>query len=296
MPVVLFFLFTFFTCSVFAATWKKTSTTPVSSISSTAGMALTSAQCPDNYIFIPKLYSYTVSNFCVAKYEMKNDGYGMAVSQVSGAPWASVDRPTARSACQALGKGYDMISNDQWQTIARNIAATAINWNTGIVASGELNRGHWDGVPNNSLSASSDDVNGNCSGTGQSCSSSVWDSQRRTHVLSNGSVIWDFAGNVLEWVTNNSNVANGADGYMSTMSSGDVRQNRYGAASGTICATPSVSPYCGMGHGWFNYTAGSVLRGGYWGSAYGAGIFVAYLGHPTSYTNANIGFRCVYVP
>ena len=37
-------------------------------------------------------------------------------------------------------------------------------------------------------------------GTGQTCSSSVWDDQRRTLLLSNGNFIWDLAGNMWEWV------------------------------------------------------------------------------------------------
>ena len=40
-----------------------------------------------------------------------------------------------------------------------------------------------------------------CSGTGQSCSDISWDSQKRTHTLSNGEVIWDMAGNVWEWTS-----------------------------------------------------------------------------------------------
>jgi len=217
-----------------AATWQKiTSGVPTYQV------------CPDGYIFVHALSGYTTRDFCVAKYEMKNDGYGTAVSTVTGTPWVSIDRPTSRSKCQALGYGYDMISNDQWQTIARNIAGVASNWSTGVVSSGELNRGHSDNSPASKIAASVD--SDPCSGTGQSCSTTVWDSQRRTHTLSNESVIWDFAGNANEWVTNDSNVSNGANGYISTMSTGDIRQTRYGAASETICTTPSVSPFCGMG-------------------------------------------------
>jgi hypothetical protein len=210
------------------------------------------------------------------KYAASNDGYGTAVSVATGAPWVSIDRPTARSKCQNLGGGYDMISNDQWQTIARNIAGVAVNWSGGVVASGELNRGHSDNVPPNALTPSSDDVNGNCSGTGQTCSSTVWDSQRRTHILSNGNIVWDIAGNVSEWVTNDNTVGNGGDGFISTMSGSDIRQTRYGAIAGTFCATPTVTPYCGMGYGYFNSFAGAVLRGGFWINGVYAGVFAAF--------------------
>src|SRR5690606_11420113 len=39
-----------------------------------------------------------------------------------------------------------------------------------------------------------------CFGTEQACDDQTWHAQRRTHSLSNGEVIWDFAGNAWEWV------------------------------------------------------------------------------------------------
>ncbi len=228
------------------------------------------------------------------KYEAKDDGYGTATSTSTGTPWVNIDRPTARAACQALGGGYDLISTDQWQTIARNIAGVATNWSNGILLDDQLNRGHTDSDPNSSLAASSDDVTGNCSGTNQTCDSSTWDSQRRTHVLSNGNIIWDFAGNVWEWQTNDNNVVNGADDYMANFSGGDIRQTRYGASA--FCATPGSSPYCGMGFGNFNYNAGTVIRGGAYNIGVQAGIFNVHLGLATTYTGVSTGFRCVYVP
>jgi formylglycine-generating enzyme required for sulfatase activity len=250
--------------------------------------------CPTGYVGVPALPPYTVRYFCVAKYEMKNDGYGTAVSQMTSTPWVSIDRPTARSKCQALGVGYDMISNDQWQTIARNLAGTASNWSGGVVASGELNRGHSDGGPASALAAAVD--TDPCNGTGQTCSTTTWNSQRRTNTLSNGSVIWDLGGNVYEWVTNDSNVSNGANGYISTMSAGDIRQTRYGAAAGTFCASPSTTPFCGMGSGFLNYTAGAVMRGGGWSDGVNAGVFAARLDMTPTYPALSFGFRCVFVP
>lgn len=276
-----------------AATWKKLSTTTAGA-SGTAGTAIQASQCPTGFIFIPKNIAYTAVDFCVAKYEMKNS-YGTALSQATGTPWVSIDRPTARSKCQALGVGYDMISNDQWQTIARNIAGTAANWSSGTVANGDLNLGHTDNSPVNSLAAITDD-NDSCNGTGQTCSSTVWDSQRRTHILSNGGVVWDIGGNVREWVTNDSNVSHGADGYTSTISGGDIRQTRYGPLSSTICSSPGSSPYCGMGYGFFNYTAGAVVRGGRWLSLDKGGIFSVDLSLATSLVDTGFGFRCVFVP
>lgn len=252
-----------------------------------------SVTCPTGYVLVPGNAAYFPNQFCVAKYEMKDDGYGTAVSTAAGLPWVMIDRPTARGQCQALGSGYDMISNDQWQTIARNIASVASNWSTGIVSSGELNRGNSDNDPGIALAAVMDD-NDPCNGTNDTCTASTWNGQRRTHVLSNGNTIWDFSGNVYSWLTNNSSSSNGANGYMSTMSGGDIRQTRYGPSA--FCEAPSVSPYCGMGNGVFFGITYAVARGGYWSSDLAAGVFNTRLSYDATTTNTFIGFRCVFVP
>lgn len=277
------FIFSIFTNTSFSAAWKKiTSAAPTYQV------------CPTGYIFVPALSGYTSRDFCVAKYEMKNDGYGTALPLAAGTPWVSINRATARLACQALGYGYDMISNDQWQTIARNIAGVASNWSDGVVGTQELNRGHSDNSPSSVLAAAAD--SDPCNGTGQTCSATVWSPQRRTHTLSNGNIIWDFAGNAAEWITNDSNVSNGSNGFISTMSSGDLRQTRYGAAAGTFCATPSASPYCGMGYGGVSFIAGAIYRGGYYGITTSTGVFTTYLDNSSTSTTTYLGFRCVYVP
>lgn len=285
MKLVLIFLLSMTTFTSQAATWKKTIGGPPVQV------------CPDNYIFVPALAGYTTLDFCVAKYEMKNDGYGMPTSVAAGLPWVSIDRPTARAKCKALGVGFDMISNSQWQSIARNIAGVASNWSGGAVGgAGELNRGHSDDSPSNAIAASTDDTSGNCANTGETCSSTVWDTQRRTHTLSNGNVIWDLAGNVVEWVTNDSDVSNGANAYISTLSDGLLRQTRFGAATGTICTTSGSSPYCGMGQGTFAATNGGVHRGGEWSSGIPTGIFAVSLSTSISFGSASKGFRCVFIP
>lgn len=267
-----------------SATWKKT----------IGGVPV--QVCPENYIFVSALAGYTTIDFCVAKYEMKNDGADMPASVAAGTPWTWVTKDYARWKCQLQGVGFDLISNDQWQTIARNIAGTAVNWSSGVVASGELNAGHSDNSPASSLAASTDDLNGNCLSTGQTCTSTTWNSQRRTHQLSNGNIIWDFAGNVIEWVTNDSNAVTGADVYISTQSDGLIRQTKFGAATGTICASPGVSPYCGMGQGLFNASAGAIMRGGDWNYGISSGVFATSLNTNPSTATASKGFRCIFIP
>ena len=286
-----------FSNASFAAAWKKL-------YRSNVFVTPDATTCPSGYIGVPFLPPYTMRDFCVMKYEAKNDGYNWPVSVIANQPWNSITRTAARAKCKSLGSGHDLISNNQWQTIARNIAGVAQNWSGGIVANGELNRGHSDNAPAYLLAASADDVAGNCFNTGQICSSSVWDSQRRTHVLSNNNVIWDFAGNAWEWVTLETNVSNGATGYMSTLSGGDIRQTRFGALGSTICADPGSSPYCGMGHGDFAMGGVAVIRGGGEDEGVKTGIFTASSLNPAipanpltpAISNTDIGFRCVYVP
>lgn len=93
--------------------------------------------CPTNYVSVPKNLSYVSSDFCVMKYEAKaetnaggsydSDGLSVSLgsykpaSVATNLPWRSINRINARSECQSLGFGYDLISNAQWQTIARNV-------------------------------------------------------------------------------------------------------------------------------------------------------------------------------
>lgn len=249
--------------------------------------------CPTGYILAPPLNGYTTLSFCVAKYEMKNNTTLM--SESSGQPYTGINKASALSACQSLGTGYDLITNNQWQTIARNIADQATNWSSGVAYSGELNTGHSDNVPANSLSANSDD-NQACEGTGQSCSSSIWDSQRRTHTLSNGNVIWDFAGNIYEFIKEDNNSAQGTDGYASTFNGNNSLQDNF--SNDTFCASPSSAPYCGFGWGRVNFNSGVILRGGYWTSGAGTapGIFASDLSFGPAGSSTALGFRCVYQP
>ena len=270
--------------STYAATWKKVTGGPIIQ------------NCPDNYILVPALSPYTTRDFCVMKYEAKQDSYGVVQSTYTGLPWTGINRATARSKCQNLGSGHDLISNDQWQTIARNIAGVKSNWSGGALASGQLNAGHSDNAPPNSLAAAALDSDP-CNGTGETCSSSDWNSQRRTHKLTNGKIIWDLAGNVWEWLSNDSGASNGADQHIALLPAGDIRQTRYGADPATLCTTPAdvTNNWCGMGDGFFVSLQNTVVRGGTHTNIKITGIFATRLNKPITDNSDNIGFRCVFV-
>jgi hypothetical protein len=85
-------------------------------------------------------------------------------------------------------------------TIAHEIEMTATNWSSGVVGTGMLNRGHSDVSPDSAIAVinANDPYIGTGNNSGQAAGSG-WE-QKRTHTLSNGQVIWDFSGNISEWV------------------------------------------------------------------------------------------------
>jgi hypothetical protein len=269
----------------------------------TTGITVT--ECPTNYVPVPALAPYTTNIFCVAKYEMKNVG-GFATSVAAGKPWISVDRDASITACANLGTGFSLISNAQWQTIARNLEGVGFNWSAGTVGNaGGMSRGHSDNSPMDILPAVTDD-NDSCSGTEQTCSLSSWNDQRRVQKLASGFYIWDFSGNVLEWVKDNSATNYGADDSISVLTAanhpvtgsiGSVVNNanyHFGPA-GNFTALSS-SPFGGLGNGYLNYSGGAILRGGSRDDGVAAGVFATNLVFGSAFTNTNVGFRCVWSP
>ncbi|MEY5059663.1 MAG: hypothetical protein RJA51_1410, partial [Actinomycetota bacterium] len=154
------------------------------------------------------------------------------------------------------------------------------------IGQGSMNRGHSDNSPANSLAADPNDANP-CFGTGQNCSDSTWNTQRRTHVLSNGQVIWDVAGNVWEWVKDTNSTNFGANAYMSQVSTtSHTTTGTIGSITGAakLLFGPSgnytslnTDEYGGLGNAWTNYSAGGVARGGHLGNDVGAGVFAVAL-------------------
>ncbi|MEN9825065.1 MAG: hypothetical protein RI953_810, partial [Pseudomonadota bacterium] len=185
--------------------------------------------CPAGYVAVPasglvKLGNVNASkgnanwwldvdkDFCVMKYPAKNNnGSTYATSSMTGSPWVMIARGTdettvgsAFKACKDAGPGnYRLISNTQWQTVARNAESVPANWSGGAVGNGSMALGHSDDT-SNLVGALANDIDSKpYSGTGNSASDPVgsgWE-QRRTQTLSNGELVWDFAGNVWQWVS-----------------------------------------------------------------------------------------------
>ena len=215
------------------------------------------------------------SRFCVAKYEMKKDGLDNAVSTAAGSPWVNLTREKAIHLCKKMGAGFDLIFNDEWQTLARDIEQTPENWRGGpVVGSGAIQRGHSDNHPGQALS-------------------SVMDQGERTHTLSTGETIWDIAGNVWEWVQDN-NFQRYEDDYIVNLE-GEIK-DRFGPFKNYSFQDKDGVFHRGLGFASLSFagTGRGIIRGGAWYSGDNAGIFAVKLGFAVGASNDDIGFRCVY--
>lgn len=277
-----------------------------------------------------------------------NDGPGCScvgdrqvVSTKSGFPITFIPESggtdNAQNYCQSIGA--HLITNAEWMTIARNVEQVTANWcdpnGTGCGnppgASGKvLANGHFDNLGEKSASngnihgaliAADDDMP--CFGTTTDGSNRCGgiSSQKRTLTLSNGAVMWDFAGNVWQWVDI---VVRRMDQPKSaTKGKLDVGWTRSDFAPGSL---PSVITDDGKGDllgydafrpsnpSWnanngvgriYHYSGSNdtdttlytFIRGGNWRHGTDDGAFTVHMSPvPTKAHIDDVGFRCVTAP
>lgn len=239
--------------------------------------------CPSGYV--------EVSDFCVMKYEAKNVA-GKPASQAALTPWTGTYATEAKALCQSLGTGYDLISNQEWLTIAHDLENVDANWTGGTVGSGCLFRGN-NGQP----------MPWNPCGYGSGDGSIDFGDNRNERAkfqLASGYVIFDFAGNVSEWV----DWTAGGDYDLAPINCSNNEVELNDIASDATCSLAS-SDYAQMnlsfdsnqGLGKFSGGAGGYARrgGASWSGA-SAGIYALSLNRGSFNNDGDNGFRCVYRP
>jgi hypothetical protein len=262
------------------------------------------------WVAVPGDLVLNTGDFCAMKFHAKNVS-SAAVSQAANGPYTNVTRTQAATRCQNIGSGYSLISNKEYLTISTNIARTASNWSGGAIGSGFLNSGHSDNSTG-SCSASTDDtlawVSGNCtplSGTGRS-----W-IYKRNHSLTNGQVIWDMGGNMIQFTSNdidpNHKPYRGSDGGLTaSIEFRDIDTDFSSISRSELSPTNGNYSFWNdswgteQGTGYFRPgTAGGgfiIARGNNWDNVSDAGVFSTNLLWDLNATGGYVSFRCTYHP
>ncbi|NTW61383.1 prepilin-type N-terminal cleavage/methylation domain-containing protein [Candidatus Saccharibacteria bacterium] len=266
---------------------------------------LPSISCETGYIVVPGSATYGTNDFCVMKYEAKiqgndngNQAYNSAFvpeSRATGTPWVNISQTNAIAEAATACTGCHLITEAEWMTIAQNVLSVASNWSGGTVGNGYIYSGHNDSDPANALAISN--TEDGYSGTNNISPSN----QRRTLVLTNGEVIWDLAGNDLEWTAGT--VTAGQPG----VTGGGLAWREWTAITnpGTVLPNPSPSSTSLPGSNTWTSAKGigtifsnadetgmrAFYRGGAWHSTSYAGVLELSLNGSPSETASSIGFR-----
>jgi hypothetical protein len=233
------------------------------------------------------------------------------VSSSTGSPWRRIRLGPASSECNSLNTGgatnYDLISNPEWMTIARNAESVSSNFQASVMARGWGASSSSTILPDpwtNSAPAPSTDSNCLYNTGANTCASSGDHLYKRTLTLSNGEEIWDLSGNVWEWVDWNSAMAGFQFGPTTCAASwvefpalvSDVCYTGGALLSHQIFpATSNGSSVEGFGR-FYGGSGGAAVRGNAWYGGSNAGAFTLTLNMTTTLSGADMGFRCVYRP
>lgn len=294
----------------------------VESDCSTVFVSYNLSSCPDGYVRAPSGNSIGVEDFCVMKYEAKawfdvdednfvdaleidedgcnefgcltkNWGVGSLLpgSRESGLPWRMIGIDGAKSACRSLGEGFDLISNREWILLAEDIEKQSENWSSGVVGSGCLYRG------NNGVN----DVCGYEQGS-LDYGDPAFRNLKATFKLSNGNKIYDFAGNVAEWVSwgnegdltvDNFNCSDPWSEITINFCNGEINAIEFLPRNPAGISDLLYNSDYGLGQ--LEGGNGNVLaRGGSLTHGLYAGIYSGSFSHLQSSASADIGFRCVF--
>jgi prepilin-type N-terminal cleavage/methylation domain-containing protein len=217
-----------------------------------------------------------------------------------GEPITNLSHPVALQYCANVGA--HLLTNDEWMTMADDIANQVKNWSGGTVGSGAIYSGHNDTAPLSILPADSNDANGYAGEI------NVGGNQRRTLYLSNGSVVWDMGGNLWEHVQRSTKDQGDTLTAMTlpscAASTGGWAFCEFPAINwtGSTVSQASVAPLTvtwnstnGVGEVWtYAGTQGTTVlfRGGTFNNYAAAGIYSLELDSMSTSNYETSGFRC----
>ena len=254
--------------------------------------------CPKNYVPVRPLKNYYERAFCVMKYEAKllNKSDSKVVSVPEEKPRIHISHQTAVALCRNNGPHYDLMNNDQWQTIARHIEDTNKNWSSGRTLRTTGNTLNC-GIALGALKPASSDDEDSCSGSSYSCKKDSWSYYRRTHLLPTGHIIWDFCGNAGEMMKDRNNLSYSFKDHSYLLTG--AAKDRFGPAKTYSASSKDRNlrrtHYWGLGMADLRRSGSLIVRGG---QDRNAGIFSVNLDRDQedTFPRGNVGFRCVYVP
>lgn len=206
-----------------------------------------------------------IRSFQVAQYISSQGQADIPVSVADAMPWTNINYHEARKAC--ADAGYELLAETRALAISYDISQQDINWTGGKVGKGDIFQGIHQG-----------NVSKPQPGTYVSNEAN----ERRWHELSNGERIYDFAGNCFSWVFDD--VQGEADGMTGKIAPDSI----------SLTTAPYKSKKKGMGwrpEGGANWSGDALIRGGYWLSGSGAGVFYLIYGRPGR-RSGFVGFRC----
>ena len=258
--------------------------------------------CPLGFIVVPGSVTYGTSDFCVMKYEAKQDSTTVPVSRASGVPWANINQINATTYSQNVANcaGCHLITEAEWLTIAQNLIDIPSNWSSGVIGTGYIYSGHNDRLPNSPQAADASDSNGyantgNFAGDTSVSNTMIGDTQRRTLTLSNGEVIWDLSGNNREWTSGQTT------GGQPGVTGGGLAYREWNAVTNNGSLTVNPFPVFAepAASGW-NYIHGigqicsstedlalrGFIRGANWDNTTHAGIFTLVLNTSPTYVGS----------
>lgn len=285
--------------------------------------------CPVGFISVPGSSTYGTSDFCVMKYEAKADDNGdgvgdtnnnsgqdtwpastypissarKLVSTPAGYPVGNISQATSLTSANSTNNmvygcpaGCHLITEAEWMTVAQNVLSVPSNWSSGTIGSGYIYSGHNDGSPLKALQADANDTNGYVN-TGNSSGN-----QRRTLTLTNGEVIWDFAGDLSEWTAGQTT---GGQPGLSSSTGFAFREWTALDITGSLAINPFPSSTGLSGSNTWNSTNGIgqvnsssadssarvFLRGSFWNGGSRAGLLALELNYTSTTSTVATGLR-----